>query len=165
MLGPARNSKLLFEAHLLRLAFGTMIAARQASAEQVRDKLDVLVREQPEVANRIVAVGIPILLDSGEVIRGQKVLVPADAKCARVTPELLEAWVVDGWVDLRLANCERWVERFRRIHEEIESMPAGDTSSRFLRNRRFWHEERAIQPGKIVGWILGTQEAGARIKR
>ena len=165
MLGPARNSKLLFEAHLLRLAFGTMIAARQASATQVRDKLDALVREQPEVANRIVAVGIPILLDSGEVIRGQKVLVPADAKCAPVTPELLEAWVVDGWVDLRLANCERWVERFRRIHEEIESMPAGDTSSRFLRNRRFWHEERAIQPGKIVGWILGTQEAGARIKR
>jgi len=22
-----------------------------------------------------------------------------------------------------------------------------------------------FQPGKIVGWILGTQEAGARIKR
>jgi nucleoside-diphosphate-sugar epimerase len=165
MLGPARNSKLLFEAHLLRLAFGTMRAAREASAEEVRDKLDALVREQPEVANRIVAVGIPILLDSGEVIRGQKVLVPADAKAVKVTPEALEGWVVDGWVDLRLANCERWVDRFRGIHAEMDAMPESDTSSRFLRNRRFWHEERPIQPGKVVGWILGTQEAGARIKR
>ena len=37
MLGPARNSKLLFEAHLLRLAFGTMEAIREATPEQVRD--------------------------------------------------------------------------------------------------------------------------------
>ncbi len=165
MLGPARNSKLLFEAHLLRLAFVTMSAARAATAEEVRDKLDAIVREQPEVANRIVAVGIPILLDSGEVIRGPKVIVPADAKATPVTPEALEGWVVDGWVDLRLANCARWVERFRKIREEVSSMPDSDTSSRYLRNRRFWHEERAIQPGKIVGWILGTEEQGARIKR
>jgi NAD(P)-dependent dehydrogenase (short-subunit alcohol dehydrogenase family) len=165
MLGPARNSKLLFEAHLLRLAFGRMSAARAATAEQVRASLDSLVRERPEVANRIAAVGIPILLDSGEVIRGPKVIVPAEAKEVAVTPELLEAWVQDGWVDLRLPNCARWVDRLRRIHEEIEAMPEGDTSSRFLRNRRFWHEERGIQPGKIVGWILGTEEQGARIKR
>jgi hypothetical protein len=165
MLGPARNSKLLFEAHLLRLAFGTMSAARAATAEEVRDKLDALVREQPEVANRIAAVGIPVLLDSGEVIRGPQVIVPADAKAVPVTPQALEAWVVDGWVDLRLRNCARWVERFHKIHHEVGAMPESDTSSRFLRNRRFWHEERAIQPGKVVGWILGTEEQGARIKR
>ncbi len=165
MLGPARNSKLLFEAHLLRLAFGTMAAARAATAEQARDALDALVRDDPEVANRIAAVGIPVFLDSGELIRGPKVIVPADARDVAVTPALLEGWVHDGWVDLRLANCARWVERFRRIHQEVESMSDSDTSSRFLRNRRFWHEQRGIQPGKIVGWILGTEEAGARIKR
>ncbi|HEV8632479.1 MAG TPA: short-chain dehydrogenase [Thermoanaerobaculia bacterium] len=165
MLGPPRNSKLLFEAHLLRLAFGTMQAAREATAEQVRDALDRLVRTQPEVANRVVAVGIPILLDSGELIRGPRVIVPADADRVPVTPERLEAWVADGWVDLRLANCARWVERFRRIHAEIEAIPEGESSSRFLRDRRFWHEGRPMQPGKIVGWILGTEEQGARIKR
>jgi hypothetical protein len=165
MLGPARNSKLLFEAHLLRLAFRTMTAARESTPEQVRDALDRLVREDPEVANRIVAVGIPVLLDSGEVIRGPKVLVPADAEGVAVTPERLEGWVHDGWVDLRLANCARWVERFRRIHREVAAIPPEDTSSRFLRNQRFWHEERGIQPGKIVGWILGTEEMGGRVKR
>ena len=77
-----------------------------------------------------------------------------------MTPEKLEEWVRDGWVDLRLANCARWIERFQKIHAEIEAIPEGDTSSRYLRNRRFWHKVDEIQPGKVVGWILGTEEGG-----
>lgn len=165
MLGPPRNSKLLFEAHLLRLAFPNMDAVRRSTPEQVRDALDRLVRENPEVANRVVSVGVPILLDSGEVIRGVKVIVPGDADGEPVTPEKLETWVRDGWADLRLANCARWIERFQRIHEETEAQPEGDSSSRFLRNRRFWHKVDVIQPGKVVGWILGSEEGGSRIKR
>jgi NAD(P)-dependent dehydrogenase (short-subunit alcohol dehydrogenase family) len=165
MLGPPRNSKLLFEAHLLRLAFPNMDAVRRSTPEQVRDALDRLVREDPEVANRVVSVGVPILLDSGEVIRGVKVIVPADADDEPVTPEKLEEWVRDGWADLRLANCARWIERFQKIHEETSAQPEGDSSSRFLRNRRFWHKVDVIQPGKVVGWILGSEEGGSRIKR
>jgi hypothetical protein len=123
------------------------------------------VREKPEEANRVVSVGIPILLDSGEVIRGVKVIVPGDADGAPVTPENLESWVRDGWVDLRLANCAKWIERFQKIHDEIAALPEDDSSSRFLRNRRFWHKVDVIQPGKVVGWILGTEEGGSRIKR
>ncbi|HKI86597.1 MAG TPA: short-chain dehydrogenase, partial [Thermoanaerobaculia bacterium] len=44
MLGPPRNSKLLFEAHLLREAFTTMSAVSDAGAEKVRDALDEKVR-------------------------------------------------------------------------------------------------------------------------
>ncbi len=166
MLGPPRNSKLLFEAHLLRLAFKTMRAVREATPEGVRDALDKLVREDHEAANRVVAVGIPILLDSGEIVRSPKVIVPADACNQKVTPEKLEAWVADGWVDLRLANCAKWIERFRRIQTEIDAIPEDDTSSRHLRNRRFWQEgSRGIQPGKIVGWILSVEEKGSRMKR
>jgi hypothetical protein len=47
----------------------------------------------------------------------------------------------------------------------MSAQPEGDSSSRFLRNRRFWHKVDVIQPGKVVGWILGTEEGGARIKR
>jgi len=165
MLGPPRNSKLLFEAHLLRLAFPNMKAVWTSTPEAVRDALDRLVREDPEVANQVVSVGIPILLDSGEVIRGVKVLIPGDADCTTVTPENLETWVRDGWVDLRLANCARWVNRFQKIRDEIAALPQDDSSSRFLRNRRFWHKVDVIQPGKVVGWILGTEEGGSRIKR
>jgi hypothetical protein len=165
MLGPPRNAKLLFEAHLLRLAFGTMSAVRAATPEQVRDALDRLVRTQPEVANRILSIGTPILLDSGEVLRGPHVLVPGNATDEAVTPEKLEEWVRDGWADLRLSSCARWIERFRKIHEEVEAVPEHDTSSRHLRNRRFWREDEALQPGKVVGWILGSEDGGWRIKR
>lgn len=166
MLGPPRNSKLLFEAHLLRLVYPNMEAVRTSTPEAVRDALDRLVREKPEEANRVVSVGIPILLDSGEVIRGVKVIVPnGGGEPVPVTPDGLESWVRDGWVDLRLANCAKWIERFQKIHDEIAALPEDDSSSRFLRNRRFWHKVDVIQPGKVVGWILGTEEGGSRIKR
>lgn len=165
MLGPARNSKLLFEAHLLRLAFPSLEAVRRATPEAVRDALDRLVREQPEEANRVCAVGIPLLLDSGEILRGPEVLVPSDAAGVAVTPEALESWVRDGWVDLRLANCAKWVERCEKIHGELATIPAGDTSSRFVRNPAFWDAGGPIQPGKIVGWILETEDKGWRFKR
>lgn len=165
MLGPPRVSKLLFEAHLLREAFETMVAVREATPEAVRDRLNRLVREAPETANEVAAVGIPILLDSGEMIRGPEVLVPKAAADEPLTPERLEAWAHDGWVDLRLASCRVWVERFRTIEGEVAAIPEEDTSSRYLRNRRFWDKERRIQPGKVVGWILSVEEQGGRMKR
>jgi hypothetical protein len=73
--------------------------------------------------------------------------------------------VRDGWVDLRLANCALWIERFQKIHDEVGALPEGDSSSRHLRNHRFWHKVDEIQPGKIVAWILGTEEGGSRNKR
>jgi hypothetical protein len=166
MLGPPRVSKLLFEAHLLREAFGTMEAVRAADPAAVRDALDALVRGQPEVANRIAAVGIPLLLDSGEIVRGPRVLVPAGADGAAVTPEAVERWANDGWVDLRLGNCARWRDRLRAIQAEVDRLPAADSSSRHLRSRAFWSEDAgALHPGKIVGWILTVEEQGGRMKR
>jgi len=165
MLGPPRNAKLLFEAHLLRLAFKTMTAVRESTPEAVRDALDKLVRTQPAEANRILSIGTPILLDSGEVLRGPHVLVPGNAEDEEVTPEKLECWVKDGWADLRLSSCARWIERCRRIHAEVEALPAHDTSSRHLRNRSYWREDEAIQPGKLAGWILSSEDGGWRIKR
>ena len=165
MLGPPRNTKLLFEAHLLREAVVTMTAVRESTPEELAKTLDTLVRERPRLANEVVSVGIPILLESGEILRGPEVIVPAKADNETVTPEVLENWVHDGWVDLRVANCARWIERIQRIHEETAAIPTEDTSSRYLRNLRFWDEEKRIQPGKIAGWILSVEEDGARTKR
>lgn len=165
MLGPPRLSKLLFEAHLLRETFGTMTRVRGMRPEQVRDGLDERVRGDGDLAGEVVAIGIPILLADGEVIRGPQVIVPSGVENEEVTPQKLEAWVHDGWVDLRLENCARWIERFDKILTETEAMPEADTSSRYLRNRDFWHQGTSIQPGKVVGWILSEEEKGGRIKR
>jgi hypothetical protein len=164
MLGPPRNSKLLFEAHLLREAFGTMTAVRDSTPDEVATKLDEMVRSRPRLASEIISVGIPVLLDSGELLRGQQVIVPADAEDVSVTPRHLESWAHNGWVDLRRSNCARWIERFRTIHEEIQAIPPRETSSRYLRNYRFWAEDKGIQPGKITGWVLSVEEQGDRLK-
>ena len=165
MLGPPRNSKLLFEAHLLREAFGTMTAVRESSPDEVSEALNRLVQERPRLANEVVSVGIPILLQSGELIRGTRVILPAEAHEECISPEKIEVWVEAGWVDLRVTNCARWIGRFQAIHEETDAIPEEDTSSRHLRDRRFWDEEKQIQPGKIVGFILSVEEHGARVKR
>ncbi|HEX4952171.1 MAG TPA: short-chain dehydrogenase [Thermoanaerobaculia bacterium] len=165
MLGPPRLSKLLFEAHLLRETFATMNAVIAAGAEEVCRQVNHKVLSEPELANDVVAVGIPILLEDGRLLRGQKVLVPSEADNEQVTDANLETWARDGWVDLRGANCGRWVERMMTILREVERIPAGDTSSRFLRTRHFWQEGGSIQPGKVVGWILAIEERGGRIKR
>jgi hypothetical protein len=165
MLGPPRISKLLYEAHLLRAAFDSLRAVAAATPEEVRDRLDALVRARPEVASEAAAVGVPVLLDSGELIRGPQVIVPPDAERVPVTPERLERWVRDGWADLRLPNCRQWVERAGRILAEMEAIPVGETSSRHVRTRRYWLDGGTIQPGKTVGWILSVEERGERIKR
>jgi hypothetical protein len=165
MLGPPRITKLLFEADLLRQAFGTMEAVRGATGAQVAEALDRLVRDTPEAANQIAAVGIPVLLASGELIRGPEVIVPKNLADEPVTDAKVDAWAHDGWVDLRLDNCEHWVRRMREIEAETAGIPTGDTSSRYLRDRRFWEDEPEIQPGRVVGWILSIEEKGARIKR
>ena len=165
MLGPPRLSKLLYEAHLLREAYGTMERVYDAGPEAVRDRLNELVRERPELANEPAAVGVPVLLDSGELIRGPRVLVPKDAVDVPVSDGEMAVWVDNGWVDLRLESCRRWVERFGRIRDEIRSVPADDTSSRYNRTRRFWLKDPRIQPGKLVGWILTVEEEGWRLKR
>ncbi len=164
MLGPPRNTKLLFEAHLLREAFVTMTAVREATPDEVVEKIETMLREEPRLANEVVSVGIPILLSSGEILRGQEVIVPAEADHEPITPEKLEAWVHDGWVDLRRENCASWIDRMQRIHDDTAAIPKDDTSSRHLRNVRFWDEEKRIQPGKILGWILSVEEHGARFK-
>jgi hypothetical protein len=164
MLGPPRLTKLLFEAHLLRLAFGTMTAVRESSPESVSRALTQLVLERPDVANHVASLGIPILLRSGEIVRGRKVTIPVEAVDVTATPDLIDRWAEDGWVDLREPNVSLWIERFRRIHEGTRSIHAGDTSSRHLRHRGFWHNESEILPGKTAGWMFAEEQQGARMK-
>jgi hypothetical protein len=166
-LGPPRLSKLLHEADLLRRTFDTMEKVRAATAaEMSRRTADLVTRDATRRAE-IVSIGIPILLPDGRLIRGPECKIPPPSVASEtheVTPERVEAWARAGWVDLREANMAAWKARFDRIEEEIEAIPAADTSSRFLRDRQFWSAEGVIQPGKVVGFIFATEEKGARMK-
>ena len=164
-LGPPRLSKLLFEADLLRRAFGAMAAVRAATPSEIARRA-AAVLEDPERPREIVSIGIPILLPDGRLLRGPECKIPPAAEGAafEVTPERIEAWAFAGWVDLRERNMALWKERFDGIEAEVAAIPTADTSSRFLRDRQFWSAEGLIQPGKVVGFIFATEEKGARMK-
>ncbi|HSF04082.1 MAG TPA: hypothetical protein VLA62_13820, partial [Solirubrobacterales bacterium] len=164
-LGPPRLSKLLFEADLLRRAFGSMPAVRAAPASEIARRAASLL-EDPSLAREIVSIGIPILLPDGRLLRGPECKIPSAAAGTdfEVSPERIEAWAFAGWVDLRETNMALWKERFDRIEAEVGAIPPADTSSRFLRDRQFWSAEGLIQPGKVVGFIFATEEKGARMK-
>ena len=164
MLGPPRNSKLLFEAHLLREAFHSMTAVRDSNPDEITRRLNELVLEKPRLADEISTIGLPVLLESGEILRGPQVIVPGHANDEPVTPENLERWARDGWVDLRRANCEHWWSRVKAVFDELDALPPDDTSSRYFRHRDFWRLDQ-IQPGRLVGWVLTGEEDGSRRKR
>jgi len=166
-LGPPRLSKLLHEADILRREWRSMARVRQASAEELSSRAAKHILEEPSPRREIISIGIPILLPDGRLLRGPECKIPAivgSADTYPVTSENIEEWAHAGWVDLRLANMSRWKDRFERIQAEMDRIPPGETSSRFLRDRNFWGSEGLIQPGKVVGWIFATEEKGARMK-
>jgi NAD(P)-dependent dehydrogenase (short-subunit alcohol dehydrogenase family) len=164
-LGPPRLSKLLFEADLLRRAYRTMDAVRRADPDGMSRRLTDLLSSEKGLRAEIVSIGVPILLPDGRLLRGPECKIPASSgEAIVISAHRLETWAHAGWVDLRRPNMEAWRARFQAIQSEIQSIPGSDTSSRFLRDQRFWGEEGLIQPGKVVGWVFATEEKGARMK-
>jgi hypothetical protein len=166
-LGPPRLSKLLFEADLLRRAFGTMAAVRAAEVADLSRRTADEVRRDARLRREMLSIGIPLLLPDGRLLRGPECMVPpaASAEASLVVSDAnIEAWAHAGWVDLREANLVLWKRRFERIDAEVGAIPPSDSSSRFLRDRQFWGEQGVIQPGKLAGWIFATEEQGARMK-
>ncbi len=167
MLGPPRLSKLLYEAHLLQLAYGSMKAILKAPAKEVSKKITSLIEQGRELRSRIISIGIPILMPDGvTLLRGGEMKIPTFQGEASLPIDTgsIDAWAHDGWVDLRVKNVDSWKKRFQRIKAELAQIPAGDTSSQFLRTKAYWDDFEAIEPGKIVGWIFSVEEHGARMK-
>ena len=166
-LGPPRLSKLLYEAQLLFLTYGTIKSVLRASAEEMTAKLESLVRSNSKLRSEIISIGIPILLSDGKtLLRGPKIKIPPYRGEAELplNAKNLQTWTHDGWVDLRPANMKRWIDRFRSVMAEIDAIPHGETSSRQLRNKLYWNNFGEIDPGKLVGWIFTVEEKGKRMK-
>ncbi|MFQ5648877.1 MAG: short-chain dehydrogenase [bacterium] len=167
LLGPPRLSKLLYEAHLLKKICGTMDRVRKSDAEKIADKMEALIGKDQELRASILSIGIPILLKDGKrLLRAPHIKIPPfrGQQEVEVTPERVDLWANDGWVDLRAENMERWKCRIELIFEELESIPDGDTSSRFQRDRNYWLEDKELNIGKVVGWLFSIEEAGLRMK-
>ncbi len=167
ILGPPRLSKLLYEAFFLQRTFGTMKAVEKASPRQMMEKMQTLVTDDRELRSQIISIGIPILLSDGKtLLRGKEIKIPPyrGENDIPITPTAFEAWVHDGWVDLRMKNMELWKNRFAAITKEAERAGPKETSSRHFRTMSYWNNFEEIDPGKIAGWIFSEEEKGARMK-
>jgi hypothetical protein len=166
-LGPPRLSKLLYEAYLLKLVYGSVGEVAKASAKTMSAKLEALIREDVQLRSQIISIGIPILLSDGKtLLRGPEIKIPPyrGENELKITDKFLNAWAHDGWVDLRTKSMEQWKTRLQIILSEVQAIPTGDTSSRQMRNSAYWDDFKEIDPGKIVGWIFSEEEHGKRMK-
>ncbi|MGH2523261.1 MAG: hypothetical protein ACRDH2_12220, partial [Anaerolineales bacterium] len=162
-LGPPELGKLLWEAHLLKLKFGTLTAVLEHSAEELAAQLFGLVQSDADLRQTITSVGLPIFTPDGcSLIRGPSIRIPEAPGMNRVplTPEGVEKWAAKGWVDLRPQNLELWRKRFRRMQREAHRV-RGRGSAAVTREAYLSDD---IATGMVAGWIFNNEEGGYRIK-
>ncbi len=167
ILGPPRLSKLLYEAHLLRLVAGGMKSVVKKSAKNLSSEIESLIKKDSDLRSAIISIGLPILMPDGKtILRGNEIKIPPfrGENELPINKENVNSWAYDGWVDLRVPNFETWQKRFNIIMDYVKQIPPNDTSSRYLRNEQYWDYFEKINPGKIVGWIFTEEEKGLRMK-
>ena len=167
ILGPPRLSKLLYEAYLLKKVFGTMKAVDKATPRQMVERIEELVKKNSDLRSQIISIGIPILLSDGKtLLRGKEIKIPPyrGENELPVSDVAVNAWVHDGWVDLRLKNMVLWKSRFSAIMKDAAETRVKDTSSRHFRTNLYWANFEEIDSGKIAGWIFSEEEKGKRMK-
>lgn len=167
LLGPPRLSKLLFEIETLKRIYGTMKNIIEQPAEKMSQQAFEYIAGKSEFRNEMLSIGIPVLLPDGKsFIRGNEMKIPpyrGDNELD-VSPENIDMWAHDGWVDLREKNMDFWKARLSQIINEAENIPVDDTSSAHVRNKKFWNKFEQIDIGKVVGWIFIKEEQGERMK-
>lgn len=165
MLGPPRLSKLLFEAEILRRIRGTLGRVVEDTAESLAHAASDLLHTDVQLRAEMLSVGIPVLLPDGRrLLRGPLTVIPTVGDLAEPTPERIDRWAEQGWVDLRPANFARWRARARTILDEIEGLDPDDTSSRYDRDRVFWDRDPEINIAKVLAWLFISEERGMRMK-
>ncbi|MBJ94373.1 MAG: hypothetical protein CMP23_07810 [Rickettsiales bacterium] len=170
-LGPPELSKLLFEAWMLKDAFGDSLLnsvhdadGQPIAAEHVATRLAEGLKGSA-VACQAVSIGIPILLPDGDrFLRGPVIKVPeikGKNKVARInSPADLDLWARRGWIDLRPANMRRWQERFTQMERAREELTRKGSAAVSRRT----YLPVGFKIGDVVAWIFNNEMGGYRIK-
>jgi NAD(P)-dependent dehydrogenase (short-subunit alcohol dehydrogenase family) len=154
ILGPPRLSKLLYEAHLLKRACGTLAEALKRQPEALAASMAEEIAQDASLRQRILSIGIPILLPDGQrLLRG---------------PAIKSQNAEHGWVDLTPANLAHWQERLAALRAEVQ-MDLADREASSRLDRAYpaalaWQDVDAFDEGEIAGWIFIHEEKGARGK-
>ena len=162
-LGPPELGKLLWEAHLLKLKYGTLSAVLEQSAATLAHELYALVQADVELCQTITSVGLPILVPDGTaLVRGPFIRIPEAPGTNNVPLDAaaVEQWAAKGWVDLRPQNMDDWLERFRRMQREAQRLRGRGSAA--VSREAYLSDE--ISAGAVAGWIFNNEAGGYRIK-
>ncbi len=161
-LGPPELSKLLYEAHLLKLNYGTIEAVCETPSEEISETLQTYLDQEDELRTQIVSIGIPILSSGGDnVVRGPRINIPESInETVAVDAEALDKWAHDGWVDLRPRNMDVWRDRFDRMRRLRRTFQAHGTAH----VTQSIYPYKTIEIGAVVAWIFANEVGGYRIK-
>jgi len=161
-LGPPELSKLLYEAHLLKLNFGTLRAVCETPAEEISETLHSYLEQEDELRALIVSIGVPILSPIGDsIVRGPRIRIPEGInETVTIDAKAIDKWAHDGWVDLRPRNMEVWHDRFDRMRRLRRTSKAHGTAN--ATHGIYPHE--TIEIGAVAAWILANEVGGFRIK-
>ncbi|RQV93332.1 short-chain dehydrogenase [bacterium] len=167
MLGPPHLSKLLYEAHIIRLAMPALDKLSSLSGGQMAEKAMQVIREDKQLRSRILSIGVPILLPDGkQLLRGPEVKIPSysGSNLFEIADGVIDEWAAKGWVDLRSQNMEKWKKRILNFLSKSGAEKRKDTSSGFDWASRYDGEKDEFFVGKIVTKIFIEEEEGGRIK-
>jgi len=162
-LGPPELSKLLWEAELLKLLYGTPTAVLETDAATIGKEADALIDERTRLRETITSLGLPILGSDGSTLhRGPFIRIPEVP--GETTVEMTETdrdhCAAKGWIDLRPCNWERWQDRFKAMRDakpgETQRGSAGYAAETSLTDE--------IEIGSVVAWVVAREIGGRRIK-
>ncbi len=161
-LGPPELTKLLYEAHLLKMRYKTLTAVIEADPQEMAESLYRLICHS-KIRDVITSIGVPILTPDGRrLFRGPLIRIPEikGGTRVRITRADVDRWARKGWVDLRPENMHVWQRRFRIMAQNIGAMV--DHGSAAITRASYTSEK--INIGEVVGWIFNNEERAYRIK-
>lgn len=161
-LGPPELSKLLYEAHLLKLNYETLERVVATSPTEIAETLYDFLLQEDNLRTTITSIGVPILTPDGrQLIRGPRLNIPESIyREVDLDDEQVNAWANKGWVDLRPVNFRSWQNRFERMQRTKHMLHTRGTSSVTMKT----YLPETIQIGAVVAWIFSNEEGGYRIK-
>ncbi len=161
-LGPPELSKLLYEAHLLKLNYGGLADVINTPATEISETIYSFLLEHDVLRTTIAAIGVPILTPDGRhIIRGPRLNIPESIYHeVQVTADGLDRWARKGWVDLRPLNFAEWQDRFQRMRRARHMLHTRGTSSLTMKT----YLPESIEIGIVVAWIFNNEDEGYRIK-
>jgi len=161
-LGPPELTKLLYEAHLLKMRYKTLTAVIEADPQEMAESLYRFICHN-KIRDVITSIGVPILTPDGRrLFRGPLIRIPEikGESRVRITRADVDRWARKGWVDLRPENMQLWQRRFRIMAQNIGAMV--DQGSAAITRASYTSEK--INIGEVVGWIFNNEERAYRLK-